>query len=403
MLLEAFYIRSYYLKKIEDKNALGPKEFTVFNLFTFTSGYTAFYFHSTCITRIHTYTYINKMDRFKHLQILTDEELSKHSELCVFTQGTRKVRAGEAYRCKEGHITFVSATGIDSVFAAIRAMKRKDAHFDVSIYGKMTTIKTGGYNFQGRRTKASLDKLDQQPKTNPCAVCFATTRSMGTHRADLDSLMTACPVSLLLKEALHRQRSKKEKKIKKVVKGYQNKCFYGTTCPRLIGKDCLTGCPNQLKYEQKMERKAWQEQLQREMEEAAVARKLEEEKKEHRKRMKEIRRCNFFATRIQKVLRGFLVRKKIQMEEELWYSDLLIDLPTSGGWDNILKQLTVVEYDSEELLQEASIDEVIAALGEINFSLAKHKARYLLKIIKRRTNILSCSWSVMKPGYPPRY
>lgn len=343
------------------------------------------------------------MDRFKHLQTLTDEELSKHSELCVFTQGTRKVRAGEAYRCKEGHITFVSATGSSSVFAAMRAMKRKDAHFGVSIYGKMTTIKTGGYNFQARRTKASLDKLDQQPKTNPCAVCFATTRSMGTHRADLDSLMTACPVSLLLKEAQHRQRSKKEKKIKMVKVYQENKCFYGTTCPRLQGKDCLTGCPNQLKYEQKMERKAWQEQLQREMDEAAVEEQQERERKEHRKRMKEIRRCNFFATRIQKVLRGFLVRKKIEMEEELWYSDLLFDLPTSGGWENILKQLTLVEYDSEELLQEASIDDLVVALGKIHFRLAKHKAKYLLKIINKRTNILSWSWSVMKPGFPPGF
>jgi hypothetical protein len=346
------------------------------------------------------------MDRFKHLQILTDKELSKHSELCVFTQGTRKVRAGEAYRCKEGHITFVSATGISGVFTAMRAMKRKDAQFDVSIYGEMTTIKTGGYNFQARSTKTLLDKIEQQSKTNPCAVCFAATRSMGTHRAALGSLMTACPVSLLLKEALHRQRSKKEKKIK-IAKVYQenNKCFYGLTCPRLKGKDCLTGCPNQLKYEQKMERKAWQEQLQREMEEATVARRLEEERKEHRKRMKEIRRCNFFATRIQKVLRGFLVRKKIEMEEkELWYSDLLIDLPDSGGWDNILKQLTMVEYDSEELLHEVTltrggIDELIEALGKIHFRLPKHKAKYLLKIIKRRANILSCSWSVMKPGY----
>lgn len=349
------------------------------------------------------------MDRFKHLQILSDEELSKHSELCVFTQGTRKVRTGEAYRCKEGHITFVSVTGITGVFTAMRAMKRKDAQFDVSIYGKMTTIKTGGYNFQARRTKASLDKLDQQPKTNPCAVCFATTRSMGTHRADLDSLMTACPVSLLLKEAQHRRRSKKEKKIK-IVKVYQdnNKCFYGTTCPRLKGKDCLTGCPNQLKYEQKMERKAWQEQVQREMEEAAVAQRLEEEqereRKEHHKRMKEIRRCNFFATRIQKVFRGFLVRKKIEMDTEPWYSDLLIDLPQSGGWENILKQLTCVEYDSEELLGKATVEALQEALEEVHFCLRRHKAIYLLDIIENRKNILLKSvdyMSVMKPGPTP--
>ena len=112
---------------------------------------------------------------------------------------------------------------------------------------------------------------------------------------------------------------------------------------------------------------------------------------------------DFFVTRIQKVLRGFLVRKKIEMDTEPWYSDLLIDLPSSGGWENILKQFTLVEYDSEELLEEASVEELLEALEKVHFRLPRHKARYLLKIIKKRTNILSmsCLWSVMKQGPAP--
>lgn len=91
------------------------------------------------------------------------------------------------------------------------------------------------------------------------------------------------------------------------------------------------------------------------------------------------------------------------MDLEPWYSDLLLDLPSSGGWENILKQLTLVEYDSEELLLDAKVEELQAALKENNFRLPKHKGAHLLKIIKKRTNILSVNllWSVMKPGPAP--
>ncbi len=91
------------------------------------------------------------------------------------------------------------------------------------------------------------------------------------------------------------------------------------------------------------------------------------------------------------------------MDSEPWYSDLLLDLPSSGGWENILKQLTLVEYDSEELLLDAKVQELQEALKKHNFTLPKHKGKHLLKIIKKRTNILSMSYfcSVMKPAPAP--
>ena len=90
------------------------------------------------------------------------------------------------------------------------------------------------------------------------------------------------------------------------------------------------------------------------------------------------------------------------MDSQPWYNDLLIDLPNSGGWENILKQLTMVEYDSEELLLDAKVQQLQEALKKNNFSLPEQKAKHLLKIIKKRTNILSNDfWSVMKPGPPP--
>ena len=358
------------------------------------------------------------MDKFKHLQTLTDEKLCEHTELCVFTQGTRKVRSGEPHRCKQGHITFISQTGINNVFASMRAMKRKDAQFTVSIYGDRFKIKTGTYDFQARKTKGLLDKLDRQEKTKPCAVCFAINKCMGTARTDLDTLMTACPVKLLVKEKQRRTKVGKQKKSKHVCTLAPEKsftCFFGKTCARLLyGKDCKSGCPHQQKYEQQMARKLWQEKMQRKMEQAEADRILEEKQKkekqelqEKKKREKEIRKRIFFATRIQKVIRGFLVRKYIKAKPKgMWYTDLLSDLPNSGNWDDILHQLTLVEFDSEELLRDASEQDLMEALRENNIRLRVHKARYLLKKVNERMNgltLLPLNCDFMKPALPPGF
>lgn len=364
------------------------------------------------------------MDKYQNLQALTDKQLCELSKPCVFTVGTRKVKEGEAYRCKKGHITFMSQTGIENVFASMRAMKRKDARFTISVDGEKLTMKTGTYDFQARKTKGLLDKLCLQEKTKPCAVCFATTKCMGTNRADLDSLMTACPVSLLVKEEERRKvvKSKAKKKGKRKilkeepVKKNVTACMFGKTCARLVyGKDCKSGCPLQQKYERQMAQKLWQENIQKEMEEAAAAQKLremqEKEKQklqEKKKREKEIRRRNFFATRIQKMARGYIVRKNIKPKAEvMWYTDLLKDLPKSGNWDDILHQLTLVEFDSEELLRDASHDELIEALKENNFRLRLHKAKFLLKKINERNDFnllpLKTPWGFMKPGPPPGF
>jgi len=358
------------------------------------------------------------MDKFKHLQTLTDEKLCEHTELCVFTQGTRKVRSGEPHRCKQGHITFISQTGIDNVFASMRSMKRKDAQFRVPIYGEWFTIKTGTYDFQARKTKGLLDKLDRQDKTNPCAVCFAINKCMGTARTDLDTLMTACPVKLLVKEKQHRTKVAGKKKKKHICTLPPEKsltCLFGNTCARLLyGKDCKSGCPYQQKYEQQMARKLWQDKMQREMEQAEADRILKEKQKkekqelqEKKKREKEIRKRIFFATRIQKVIRGFLVRKDIKPKaKDMWYTGLLSALPKSGNWNHILHQLTLVEFDSEELLRDASEQDLMEALRENNIRLRVHKARYLLKKINERNQILLPlipTWDFMKPALPPGF
>ena len=372
------------------------------------------------------------VDKYQHIAHLADEELQDMVEPCVFTEGKSRSKNGEPHRCKNGHITFMSQKGIDDIFAAMFSMKRKNAKFTYLFYGKECTMKTGTYEFKSRK-KSLLKRLEGNSKTQPCAVCFAKTTCMGTNAADVDALMTACPVKLLVKEAKHREeieakgrKNQKKKKTKKRHKAKEtlseqknSKCMFGETCARLKGSgDCLSGCPHQKEYVRKLQEKnkrLWQQEMQKKMEEAEAARLVEEKQKqemqEKKKREKIVRRHNFFASRIQKMARGYLVRKHItQKAKEAWYTDLLKDKDLTGNnWPTILKELTKVEFDCEEIILDASVDDLVKAVLENGFKLWKHKAQFLLKIIQKRSDenhvifmpSMTHHWSIMKQGPEP--
>lgn len=358
------------------------------------------------------------VDKYQHIAHLADEELQDMIEPCVFTEGKSRSKNGEPHRCKNGHITFMSQKGIDDIFAAMFSMKRKNAKFTYLFHGKECTMKTGTYEFKSRK-KSLLKRLEGNPKTQPCAVCFAKTTCMGTNAADVDALMTACPVKLLVKEAQHRKeieakaKIKKKRKMKKLQPPKRvpalpkDQCMFGEDCARLKGTGtCLPGCPRRKEYERKLQKK-----------EAEAARLLEEKKKqelqEKKKREKMVRTRNFFASRkIQKMVRGYLVRKHItQKAKEAWYSDLIKDKDLKGNnWPTILKELTKVEFDCEEIILDAKVDDLVKAVLENGFKLRKWKAKFLLKIIQKRRNeendiILIPSmkhhWSIMKQGPEP--
>ena len=368
------------------------------------------------------------VDKYQDIAHLPDEELQHLVKPCVFTEGTSRSKNGEPHRCNNGHITFMSQKGIDDIFAAMFSTKRTVAKFTYFIYGKEETMKTGAYDF-GDRNKSLLKRFERNPKTQPCAVCFAKTTCMGTNAADVDALMTACPVKLLVKKAKHRKqieakaKLKKKRKMKKlqlqkrVPALPKDQCMFGEDCARLKGTGtCLPGCPRRKEYERKLQKK-----------EAEAARLLEEKQKqelqEKKKREKMVRRRNFFASRkIQKMVRGYLVRKHMtqkassnlvrkhitQKAKEAWYSDLMKDKDLKGNnWPTILKELTKVEFDCEEIILDASVDDLVKAV--LPFELKKHKAQFLLKIIKKRSeenhviymSSMTHHWSIMKQGPEP--
>ena len=362
------------------------------------------------------------VDKYQDIAHLPDEELQHLVKPCVFTEGTSKSKNGEPHRCNNGHITFMSPEGIKGIYNAMSSTKPRDAKFRYFIDGKEETMKTGAYDF-GHRNKSLLKRFERNPKKKPCAVCFAKTTCMGTNAADVDALMTACPVKLLVKKAQHRKqieakaKLKKKKKMKKlqlpkrVPALPKNQCRFGEDCARLKGTGpCLVGCPRRKEYE----RKLWQQEMQKKLEEEAAARLLEEKKKqelqEKKKREKMVRRRNFFASRkIQKMVRGYLVRKHItQKAKEAWYTDLLKDKDLKGyNWPTILKELTKVEFDCEEIILDASVDDLVEAV--LPFELKKWKAQFLWKIIKKRSEenhvifmpSMTHHWSIMKQGPEP--
>ena len=372
------------------------------------------------------------VDKYQNIAHLSNEELQHLVKPCVFTEGTSKSRNGEPYRCKKGHITFMSLKGIDDIFAA---MFRNNAKFTYFIYGKEETMKTGAYDFK-KRNKSLLKRFEGHPKRQPCAVCFAKTRCMGTNAADVDALMTACQVKLLVEEAKHRKKIeakakiKKKRKMKKLLPKRvpalpKDECMFGETCARLKGSgNCLSGCPRQKDYERKLQEKKkqsqekkkqlWQQEIQKKLEREQAARLLVEKQKqeiqEKKKREKMVRRRNFFASRkIQKMVRGYLVRKHMtQKAKEVWYSDLMKDKDLKGNnWPTILKELTRVEFDCEEIILDASVDDLVQAV--LPFKLRKWKAEFLLKILKKRSEenhvifmpSMTHHWSIMKQGPEP--